>query len=277
MNKKFFCRTAVILGSLVLLNCCTTMAEDSNSFLPSSSSSEGTISKESSTEGRIIPLSRKELDKMGKGEFNVQISASAGEFPIDPNDFESPATGHLDTIKEGSVPVVEKPSPWNFGDVPIYYYNIVWSPLECLTGAYFYEVYYVQDTDRYVYRHFDISKYKDKSFYDAMLRDQFDPFTYGIPIFYFQVFRRSDFESPNAWVDVAGKQIQASSLPVWYEDENIVAADMTGYTFPDGFQAFLEEYQEKNIWTREDYNYTWLIKRNELWSRPPKSIFAPLQ
>ena len=172
MDKRFFRCTAVILGSLALLNGCAIKAADSSSVLSSGSNSEDTVSKAPSAGGQIIPLSRKELDEMGKGAFDVQISASDGEFPIDPNGFVSPSMGYINTIKEGSVPKVEEPSPWDFGDVPIYYNNVVWSPLECLTGAYFYEVYYVQDTELYVYRYCDISKYKEKSFYDAMLKDQ---------------------------------------------------------------------------------------------------------
>lgn len=77
---------------------------------------------------------------MGKGEFDIKLSMSAGEFPVDPNEFRPPSMGHLDTIKEGMIPAVEEPSPWNFGDLPVYDSNVVWYPLECLTGAYFYEV-----------------------------------------------------------------------------------------------------------------------------------------
>ena len=275
MPKNFFHYIAALLACMTLLNGCTTIAADGQSVPSSGSSSETAISQEPLSDGQIIPLTRKDLDEMGKGEFEVKLSMSPGEFPVDPNDFRPPSVGHQDTIKEGMIPKVEEPSPWNFGDLPIYYANVVWYPLECLTGAYFFEVYYIQDTDVYVYRHSDLSEYKEKSFYDDILRDNFDPFTYGIPVFYFQVFRRSDFEAPGAWIDAAGKRVEASSLPVWYQDEDIVAADMTGYTFPEGYQAFLEEYQEQKAdWYKKDgYDYTWLVKRNELWRRPPEAIF----
>ncbi len=276
MLKNFSRYTAIVLAYMTLLTGCTAIASDSQSTPSSGSSTEAAISQEIPLDGQIIPLTRKELDEMGKGEFDVKLSMSAGEFPIDPNEFRPPSTGHLDTIKEGIVPAAEEPSPWNFGDLPVYYSNVVWYPLECLTGAYFYEVYYIQDTDVYVYRYSDLSEYKEKSFYDSLLRDQFDPLTYGIPVFYFQVFRRSDFEAPGAWIDAAGKRVEASALSVWYQDGDIVAADMTGYTFPEGYQAFLEEYQEQKAdWYKKDgYDYTWLVKRNELWRRPPEAIFS---
>ncbi len=159
--------------------------------------------------------------------------------------------------------------------VPLYYSNVVWYPDELLTGTYFFQVMYVQDTYLYEYgidRADNISLIL--SFEDQVGSGIYVPYTYGIPVFYFQAFRQKDFKRSNAWLDVGGRRVKASDLTVWYGDEDIVLADMTGYAFPEGFEMFLEEYKEQNRHRRDDYDYTWLVNRNELWSRPPEAVFS---
>ncbi len=223
--------------------------------------------------GQLIPLTEMDLKDMGKAEFNIQLSAKDEEFIKDSNGFISPAMGFNHPILTACSSRTAVSASWDFGNVPLYYSNIVWYPDTLLTGSYFFQVEYVQDTYLYEYRD-DLTSGPNLSFTDQVAIGKFSPYTYGIPVFYFQVFRQKDFKQSNAWLDVGGRRVKASNLTVWYQDEDIVLVDMTKYTFPQGFDTFLEEYKEQNRHRREDYDYTWLINRNELWRRPPEAIFS---
>ena len=90
---------------------------------------------------------------------------------------------------------------------------------------------------------------------------------------YFQIFDRADFERSGAWVMAGGQRVDTGALTVWYQDEQVVAVDMTGYAFPEGFEAFLEQYQAENPYRREDYDYSWLLSRSEARRQPVEFLF----